>query len=147
RERHCWIAFLALSTPSRQVHYRAVVGNSVERPSRFMVQQPTDFNAPRPEPRALTVEALTAEILAALTYSIGKDPVVARPHDWLYATILAVRHRAVDSWMESTRQTWRQSEKRVYYLSLEFLIGRLLRDAMSNLGLMEAVGQALNSLG
>ena len=78
-----------------------------------------------------------AEILERLTYSVGKDPIVARPHDWLTATIYAVRDRVIDSWMESTRETWRTSDKRVYYLSLEFLIGRLMRDAMTNIGLME----------
>ena len=44
-------------------------------------------------------------------------------------TILAVRDRVIDRWMESTRSAYRTGAKRVYYLSLEFLIGRLLRDA------------------
>ena len=74
------------------------------------------------------------EILRKLTYEIGKDPIVARNHDWLAATILAVRDRVIDHWMASTRDTYHSERKRVYYLSLEFLIGRLLRDAMSNLG-------------
>ena len=111
-----------------------------------MPQKPIVFDAPKPEPRALTSEALQAEILEKLTYSIGKDPIVARPHDWLKATILAVRDRVIDQWMESSRETWRTSNKRVYYLSLEFLIGRLMRDAMHNLGLMDPVRQALKNL-
>jgi starch phosphorylase len=111
-----------------------------------MSQKPIVLDAPRPEPRARTAEALQAEILEKLTYSIGKDPIVARPYDWLNATILAVRDRIIDLWMESSRATWRTSEKRVYYLSLEFLIGRLMRDAMSNIGLMEPVKQALKNL-
>ncbi|MGN6685147.1 MAG: glycogen/starch/alpha-glucan phosphorylase, partial [Devosia sp.] len=61
------------------------------------------------------------------------------------ATILAIRDRVIDLWMESSRKTWRTSEKRVYYLSLEFLIGRLMRDAMSNIGIMEPVRQALKN--
>src|SRR5690606_11526522 len=97
----------------------------------------------KPEPRARTAEALQAEILEKLTYSVGKDPIVARPHDWLKAAILAVRDQIIDLWMESSRQTWRTSDKRVYYLSLEFLIGRLMRDAMSNIGIMDPVRQAL----
>jgi starch phosphorylase len=111
-----------------------------------MSQKPIVLDAPKPEPRALTAEALQAEILEKLTYSVGKDPIVARPHDWLKATILAVRDRIIDLWMESSRTTWRSSGKRVYYLSLEFLIGRLMRDAMSNIGLMEPVRQALKGL-
>ena len=111
-----------------------------------MPQNAVVLDAPIPEPRALSAEALQAEILEKLTYSVGKDPIVARPHDWLKATILAVRDRIIDLWMESSRATWRTSEKRVYYLSLEFLIGRLMRDAMSNVGLMEPVAEALRPL-
>ncbi|HEY9009917.1 MAG TPA: glycogen/starch/alpha-glucan phosphorylase [Devosia sp.] len=111
-----------------------------------MSQKPIVYDAPTPEPRARTAEALQAEILERLTYSVGKDPIVARPHDWLKATILAVRDRIIDQWMESSRETWRTSDKRVYYLSLEFLIGRLMRDAMSNIGLMEPVRAALKGL-
>ncbi|KKB12813.1 maltodextrin phosphorylase [Devosia geojensis] len=111
-----------------------------------MPQKPIVYDAPTPEPRAITVEALQAEILEKLTYSIGKDPIVARRHDWLAATIYAVRDRIMDRWMESSRETWRTSNKRVYYLSLEFLIGRLMRDAMSNVGLMEPVREALKNL-
>jgi starch phosphorylase len=111
-----------------------------------MPQQPIVYDAPTPEPRATTVEAIQAEILERLIYSVGKDPIVARPHDWLAATILAVRDRVMDRWMESSRETWRTSHKRVYYLSLEFLIGRLMRDAMSNVGLIEPVRDALKNL-
>jgi starch phosphorylase len=110
-----------------------------------MPQKPLVLDAPVPAKRALTTEALQAEILEKLTYSIGKDPIVARPHDWLKATILAVRDRIIDEWMESSRETWRTSNKRVYYLSLEFLIGRLLRDAMSNIGVIEPVRSALKN--
>ena len=74
-----------------------------------------------------------------LTYSSARTPIVARPHDWLKATILAIRDRVIDLWFESSRATWRTSEKRVYYLSLEFLIGRLMRDAMTNIGIMDQV--------
>ncbi|WP_127753610.1 MULTISPECIES: glycogen/starch/alpha-glucan phosphorylase [unclassified Devosia] len=111
-----------------------------------MPQKPIVYDAPTPQPRATTVEALEAEILERLIYSVGKDPIVARPHDWLAATILAVRDRVMDRWMESSRETWRTSHKRVYYLSLEFLIGRLMRDAMSNVGLLEPVREALKNL-
>ncbi|MFC3703315.1 glycogen/starch/alpha-glucan phosphorylase [Devosia honganensis] len=111
-----------------------------------MRQKPIVYDAPTPEPRSTNVEALQAEILENLIYSVGKDPIVARPHDWLRATILTVRDRIMDRWMESSRETWRTSNKRVYYLSLEFLIGRLMRDAMSNVGLMEPVAEALRNL-
>ena len=98
-----------------------------------------DTTTIEPAPRKTDAETLKAEILDKLAYAVGKDPIVAKPHDWLAATILVVRDRAIDRWMESTRAAYRTGAKRVYYLSLEFLIGRLLRDAMTNLGLVESI--------
>ncbi|CAN7567922.1 glycogen/starch/alpha-glucan phosphorylase [Rhizobium leguminosarum] len=102
---------------------------------------------PSPAPRSSRPEILAEEIIERLTYRIGKDAKVAKPHDWLTATILVVRDRIIDRWMASTREVYATGAKRVYYLSLEFLIGRLMRDAVSNLGLMEEVRDALASLG
>ncbi|MDK4732493.1 glycogen/starch/alpha-glucan phosphorylase [Rhizobium sp. CNPSo 3490] len=102
---------------------------------------------PSPAPRSSRPEILAEEIIERLTYRIGKDAKVAKPHDWLTATILVVRDRIIDKWMASTREVYATGAKRVYYLSLEFLIGRLMRDAVSNLGLMEEVRDALASLG
>ena len=90
---------------------------------------------------------MAQRILASLTYRIGKDARAARPHDWLAATILTIRDGIIDRWMASTRSAHAAGAKRVYYLSLEFLIGRLLRDALSNLDLMEEVREALATLG
>ncbi|ANV27558.1 glycogen/starch/alpha-glucan phosphorylase [Agrobacterium pusense] len=102
---------------------------------------------PRPAPRSSNPEIMASEIIERLTYRIGKDVKVAKPHDWLTATILVVRDRIIDKWMESTRKAYANNSKRVYYLSLEFLIGRLMRDAISNIGLMHEIRDALSSLG
>ena len=82
-----------------------------------------------------------------LTYVIGKRPEAATDHDWYQATVLAVRDRIVDIWMQSRKETRRQQKKRVYYLSIEFLIGRLLLDTLGNLQLVEPARRALASLG
>jgi glycogen phosphorylase len=92
------------------------------------------------------IALIRANILAKLNYSIGKDITVAKDYDWLNATILTLRDQIIDRWMESTREAYRAKAKRVYYLSLEFLIGRLLRDALSNLELTSSFEQALKSL-
>ena len=102
---------------------------------------------PVPAPRSSRPDVLAEEIIERLTYRIGKDAKVAKPHDWLTASILVIRDRIIDKWMESTRKTYATNAKRVYYLSLEFLIGRLMRDAVSNLGLMTELRDALASLG
>jgi len=104
-------------------------------------------NMAKPAPRRADPKTIGAEILEKLAYAIGKDPIVAKQHDWLAATILALRDRIIDRWMESTRSTYKAGAKRVYYLSLEFLIGRLLRDALSNLELTSAFKAALDELG
>ncbi len=93
------------------------------------------------------VAAFRASILQKLTYMVGKDPDHARDHDWLVATALAVRDQIIDRWVDATRKTYRDGRKRVYYFSLEFLIGRLLFDALSNLGLVTTAREALRDLG
>jgi glycogen phosphorylase len=101
---------------------------------------------PLPVAQPAEPDALAAEIVQALTYRIGKNAAVATPHDWLSASIQVVRDRVVERWIESTKRAYDSGAKRVYYLSMEFLIGRLMRDAFSNMGLMEEMRAALASL-
>ncbi|MCW1381393.1 glycogen/starch/alpha-glucan phosphorylase [Novosphingobium sp. KCTC 2891] len=86
---------------------------------------------------------IDAHIIDVLRHRVGKDERAAKPHDWFTATVLALRDAVIDRWMESTRKTYDEGGKRVYYLSLEFLIGRLLRDALSNMGLTREMEKAL----
>ncbi len=92
-------------------------------------------------------KSLATEILESLTYRLGKDASVATPHDWLTAAIKVVRDRIIERWIASTKEAYEKQEKRVYYLSLEFLIGRLMRDAFSNIGIYENMREALSQLG
>ena len=92
-------------------------------------------------------EDLATEITERLKYRIAKDPTVAKPHDWLTATQLVLRDRIIEAWIESTKRTYASGQKRVYYLSMEFLIGRLLRDSVNNLRMTEPVRSALSQLG
>ncbi len=93
------------------------------------------------------VSAFRAAVLDKLMHHVGKDAPHARPRDWLVATSLATRDHVIAQWMDSTRRTYSDGSKRVYYFSLEFLIGRLLMDALNNLGLTEVARQALEELG
>ena len=95
----------------------------------------------------LPLRPLEDRILDTLLHRIGKDERAAKPHDWLAATIYTVRDQVIDQWMVSTRTMHAAGAKRVYYLSLEFLIGRLLRDALSNLGLIDEMQTALAAHG
>jgi starch phosphorylase len=93
------------------------------------------------------IATLRRAVVAKLTYSVGKDPIVASPRDWFVAVALTVRDRIVERWFPSTRAIYAAGRKRVYYLSLEFLIGRLLLDSLNNLGLTEPMRAALGELG
>lgn len=112
-----------------------------------MMNRVSSSEIPTPALRSTEPTQLATELLERLKYRIGKDPKVAKPHDWLTAAILVARDRITDKWMDSTRRTYSTGAKRVYYLSLEFLIGRLMRDAMTNIGLMDEMREALASLG
>jgi starch phosphorylase len=93
-----------------------------------------------------TAARLREAVLEKLTYSVGKDKNAASERDWYIAVALAARDLAVDNWMTTVRANYRESRRRVYYLSLEFLIGRLLIDALTNLGLVEPMRAALAGL-
>ncbi len=105
--------------------------------------------APRAEQPAAgdDVAKFRAAVIAKLTYAVGKNPAAASDRDWFLATAFATRDRIVDRWITSTRQTYSEGRKRVYYLSLEFLIGRLLFDALTNLEMLDTVRAALGDLG
>ncbi len=74
----------------------------------------------------LTPQSMKTAILHHLTFTIGKDAPHASLHDWRMALSFAIRDQIVEPWFASTRRTWAEDRKRVYYLSMEFLIGRLL---------------------
>jgi starch phosphorylase len=94
----------------------------------------------------LEKEDFKRSILKRLVYSVGKDTDFAVPHDWLVALTLAVRQRLMDRWMATTKRVYESDVKRVYYLSMEFLIGRLLGDTMLNLGMVDLCRAALEDL-
>ncbi|MGI4953545.1 MAG: glycogen/starch/alpha-glucan phosphorylase [Janthinobacterium lividum] len=96
-----------------------------------------------PDSLAVQTAALRARIVGKLTYDVGKTAGAASSRDWFLAVALAVRDDIVDHWFESTRRTYESGAKRVYYLSLEFLIGRLLFDALGNLDRLPVVRAAL----
>jgi starch phosphorylase len=86
-------------------------------------------------------------VLAKLALAVGKDPASATDRDWFVATAYAIRDRIIHRWLSTERASNAQGRKRVYYLSLEFLIGRLLSDVLGNLGLADIARAALGDLG
>ncbi|MDO9597548.1 MAG: glycogen/starch/alpha-glucan phosphorylase [Azoarcus sp.] len=109
---------------------------------------PMDFNRFEHQYDHLSrdVAAFRRAIANKLMYQIGKNPESARPEDWLHAVSYVVRDHLVERWMKTTRASYAQDVKRVYYLSMEFLIGRSFSNALLALELMPTVRQALVEL-
>ena len=99
------------------------------------------------EMRPYSAAELKTAVLAKLTYAVGKTPGLATPRDWFLAVTFATRDIIVGRWLESLDGVYIDGRKRVYYLSLEFLIGRLLFDALTNLGVAQPMAAALDELG
>ncbi|MCG8026879.1 MAG: glycogen/starch/alpha-glucan phosphorylase [Candidatus Thiodiazotropha taylori] len=92
-------------------------------------------------------KAIQRSVSNHLVYTIGKDPFTATDHDWMMAFSHVVRDRLIERWMETQRSYYKHDAKRVYYLSMEFLIGRSLINSLLNMDIYDACGKALHKLG
>ncbi|MES9834303.1 MAG: glycogen/starch/alpha-glucan phosphorylase [Candidatus Thiodiazotropha sp. DIVDIV] len=92
-------------------------------------------------------KAIQRSVSNHLVYTIGKDPFTATDHDWMMAFSHVVRDRLIERWMETQRNYYKHDAKRVYYLSMEFLIGRSLINSLLNMDIYGACGKALHKLG
>ncbi|MGB5440469.1 MAG: glycogen/starch/alpha-glucan phosphorylase [Gammaproteobacteria bacterium] len=102
---------------------------------------------PPHDPSGFDIGALKRALANRLTYTVGKDGYTATDRDWLDTLCYAVRDRLIEGWMETQRSYYHSDAKRVYYLSLEFLIGRTLYNALLNLEIDESARKALAEIG
>jgi starch phosphorylase len=82
-----------------------------------------------------------------LVFSTFKTSNAATPRDWYEAASYTVRDHVVERWVKTAESYYRDDPKRVYYLSLEFLIGRMLSNSALNLGINDELKQGLSALG
>ena len=108
---------------------------------------PGNYPAPGQPIDELALAEIKGAILAKLRLAIGKDAGMATRRDWYKAAALALRDRIVHRWLTAEKESYDAGSKRVYYLSLEFLIGRLFTDALNNMGLLPVFEAALGDLG
>ena len=98
--------------------------------------------------RGMDVESLKQSFLNHVAFTQVKVPFFETKHDLLVALAMTVRDRLVERWIATRRAYYdRPDTKRVYYLSLEFLIGRTLGNSLINLNLYDECYQALYELG
>lgn len=93
------------------------------------------------------VEGLHKSLLNNLTYSLAKDMYSATTRDKFSSVVLSVRELLVEQWINTQQRYYDVNAKRVYYLSLEFLLGRLLSSYVLNLGLSDEYSKAVDILG
>lgn len=82
-----------------------------------------------------------------LIFSTFKTSDAATPRDWYEAASYTVRDHVVERWVKTAESYYKDDPKRVYYLSLEFLIGRMLSNTALNLGLNDELKEGLSALG
>jgi len=95
---------------------------------------------------SLDVEGVKKAIVYKLIFLIGRSPKEASQRDWLNATLHAVRDLVTEGWITTARQSRAEETRRVYYLSMEFLIGRTLSNAMIAEGVYDVAEKALAEL-
>ncbi|XP_037550544.1 glycogen phosphorylase, liver form [Nematolebias whitei] len=82
-----------------------------------------------------------------LHFTLVKDRNIATPRDYYFALAHTVRDHLVGRWIRTQQFYYEADPKRVYYLSLEFYMGRTLQNTMINLGLQNACDEAIYQLG
>ncbi len=92
-------------------------------------------------------ENIKASVLNHLRFTLGAHVSTASENDWWVATCMAVRDRVMEHATKSRTFHRQEGVRRVHYLSLEYLMGRLLENNLRNSGLYEAATQALSELG
>ncbi len=96
---------------------------------------------------ATDVDSLRRAFADHLQYSQAKDEHTATALDRYFATAYAVRDRMMRRWVQTQQTYYKTDTKRVYYLSLEFLMGKALENNLINLGLRDSMRDALSGLG
>lgn len=97
--------------------------------------------------RALDATSIREGIEDHLRFTLAKDEHSYTEWDVYKSVVLAVMDRLHDRWLSTQTRYYKEDRKRVYYLSMEFLIGRLLDNALINLGIQDEVREAMKKLG
>ena len=95
----------------------------------------------------ITKKIIIDSFMYHLTRSLAKHPEVASSHDRYFALALTIRDLLVDKWIDTRREFDKRSPKCVCYLSLEYLMGRALGNAMINLEVYDIAKEAMGELG
>jgi starch phosphorylase len=102
---------------------------------------------PKPSPAGLDPDSIIEEFADRMMYSVARDQFNATDENAYQALAFSTRDRLMERWFATQDTFYRQDVKRVYYLSLEFLLGRLLVSSMVSLGKVDAYTEAMKKIG
>ncbi|WP_372636752.1 glycogen/starch/alpha-glucan phosphorylase [Fodinibius sp.] len=108
---------------------------------------PTDSQQTIHPRTGMDVDAFREDIKQHLQYTLAKDQYVSTEWDHYHSVVMTVMDRLHDRWIDTQQGYYQQKSKRVYYLSMEYLIGRLLDNMLINLGLQDVAADAIEGLG
>ena len=94
-----------------------------------------------------TAQTLQRDLTRHLRLSLAREEAFAHPHDLFTALALVCRDRLIERWLMTRRRTRDKKMRRVCYLSMEFLVGRTLGNAILSLDLADAAREALLPFG
>ncbi|MCP4650793.1 MAG: glycogen/starch/alpha-glucan phosphorylase [PVC group bacterium] len=95
----------------------------------------------------MTKEGIQTSFQNNRVCTLGKDQYTSTQYDNFLSMAIAIRDRIMERWILTQQKYHKENRKRVYYLSLEFLIGRLMGNNMINLGLIEEATKAMQEMG
>lgn len=101
-----------------------------------------DYVMPKPD-----TETVKKAIVYKLIFVLGADPKDANEHQWLNAAMLAARDLIAEDFLKTRRAHIENGKRMVYYLSMEFLLGRAFVNALINEGVYDAFEEAFRQLG
>jgi glycogen phosphorylase len=107
----------------------------------------TDHKIPKPKPGGLDPDSILDAFAYRMMYSVARDEINATDVNVFQSLAYAARDRQTDRWFPTQDRYYREGVKRVYYLSLEFLLGRVLTNNIANLGAEPQYAEAVRRIG
>lgn len=93
------------------------------------------------------VDAVKRDFISHIHYNLIKDRNLATDSDYFNALVNVVKNHLVPQWLKTQQTYYEKDPKRIYYLSMEYYIGRNLTNAMINMGIKNLCQQAILELG
>ncbi len=129
------------STAKKQTTAKKSTATQTKQAASTETQPGFNFN------KLHSTEGFKQSVLNHLKFTLARDTATARHRDWWLCTVYALRDRVLDRFMKTQEFHHRENTRRVYYLSLEYLMGRLMVNNLFNMELMEEAEAALQELG